>query len=107
MITLTEGAVKQVRTILDREKKAEHGLRVSVVGGGCSGFSYKMGLEETAGPEDQIYEFDGVEVFVDKKSAPLLNGIVLDYKDDLLDSGFKFSNPNAKNTCGCGSSFGV
>jgi iron-sulfur cluster assembly accessory protein len=81
------------------------GLRVGVVGGGCSGFSYSMSFENAAGMMDKQYEIDGLKVFVDATSATYLQGASVDYVETLEGAGFKFENPNATRTCGCGSSF--
>src|SRR3984885_8378381 len=80
-------------------------LRVAVVGGGCSGFSYHMAFENQENPTDNIYEFDGLKVLVDQMSEMYLEGGQIDYIETLEGAGFKFNNPNAKSTCGCGSSF--
>ena len=83
------------------------GLRIGVVGGGCSGFQYSMSFENQAGMMDKVLQFDGIKVFVDATSAMYLNGCVVDYVETLEAAGFKFENPNVKSTCGCGSSFNV
>jgi len=104
-LTLTDQAVEQVRAIQERENLVDHVLRVSVVGGGCSGLSYRMGFVESPGPSDRLLEKGGVRVAVDPKSFLYLKGTVIDFQDGLSGKGFTFSNPNAKRTCGCGSSF--
>jgi len=81
------------------------GLRIGVVGGGCSGFQYSMSFENQPGMMDKVYQFDDIKVFVDATSATYLNGCVVDYVETLESAGFKFENPNVKSTCGCGSSF--
>ena len=81
------------------------GLRISVQGGGCSGFQYGLALEETQSVEDVIYEYAGLKVFVDPASAPMLEGVTVDFVDSINGAGFKFENPNAKASCGCGNSF--
>jgi len=93
---------------MTREAKALKGpgLRVKVVGGGCSGLSYQMSFDE-ARPDDQVFERDGMKVFIDKKSLLFLNGSELDYVEGLTGAGFKFQNPNVKGSCGCGESFHV
>jgi iron-sulfur cluster assembly accessory protein len=106
MISLTETAVTRVKSILEQEKASipQGGLRIYVQGGGCSGFSYGMVLDEiTEG--DQVFETSGVKVIVDPMSYRYLEGAQVDYKDDLMGGGFAISNPNAKSTCGCGHSF--
>jgi iron-sulfur cluster insertion protein len=107
-VSLSETAVERVKALLGREgRPATAGLRVSVVGGGCSGFQYSLGLDDAPGEEDAVLEFGGVRVFVDALSAGYLRGTVVDYVDGLHGAGFKFVNPNADRTCGCGSSFSV
>ncbi len=104
-ITLTETAIKEVKRVLETQQKPDGGLRIGVKGGGCSGLSYNMAVEDQPQPSDQVFEFDGVKVFCDPKSYLFVNGLVLDYSTDLLNGGFRFSNPNATKTCGCGTSF--
>lgn len=105
MITLTPVAVTKVQEILDMQEPKPAGLRISVVGGGCSGFSYSMAFENSPGMLDKSYSFDGLKVFVDQASLLYLDGAEVDYVETLEGSGFKFNNPNVKSTCGCGSSF--
>ena len=107
MVQLTETAVTKVREILDTQEPKPTGLRISVVGGGCSGFSYSMAFENTPNLLDKTYNFDGLKVFIDQASLLYLDGVEVDYVETLEGSGFKFNNPNVKNTCGCGSSFSV
>jgi len=106
-LTLTANAIKKVKEIMGQQNPLPAGLRVGVVGGGCSGFSYSMAFENAAGMMDKTYEFDGLKVFVDATSAMYLNGCSVDYVETLEGAGFKFENPNVKSTCGCGSSFSV
>lgn len=106
-VTLTERAVSHIKTLFARQGHPDHGLRIKVAGGGCSGLSYKLDHEAEPGEGDRVYEFNGLRVFVDLKSSLYLAGIVVDYSDDLLDAGFKFKNPNAQHSCGCGESFSV
>jgi len=101
---MTEAAVEKVKSIL-AERGEEAGLRISVVGGGCSGFQYQMSLDKAANADDQVIEMSGLKVFVDTRSLLYLNGTRVDYVDGLTGSGFKFENPNSKGTCGCGESF--
>jgi iron-sulfur cluster assembly protein len=105
MITLTEKAVSKVQEILDTQEPKPAGLRISVVGGGCSGFSYSMAFETAPGMLDKTYKFNGLNVYVDQASMFYLDGAEVDYVETMEGSGFKFSNPNVKSTCGCGSSF--
>jgi iron-sulfur cluster assembly accessory protein len=105
MINLTESALSKVQEIMDTQEPKPAGLRISVVGGGCSGFSYSMAFENKANMLDKTYEFNGLKVFVDQASMLYLDGAQVDYVETLEGSGFKFENPNVKSTCGCGSSF--
>src|SRR5690349_24999756 len=105
MIELTETAVGKVNEILNMQDPKPAGLRISVVGGGCSGFSYSMAFETNPGLLDKTYNFGDLKVFVDQASMLYLDGAEVDYVETLEGSGFKFSNPNVKSTCGCGSSF--
>ena len=107
MVTLTEAAVGKIKELLRREGRSDYGLRMKVVGGGCSGLQYQMGFEETSGEDDDTVESGGVKVFIDMKSALYLAGSELDYDDGLMGSGFQVKNPNATNQCGCGESFSV
>jgi len=104
MIQVTPKAVQKIK-----EAFAEHsvngGLRLGVQGGGCSGLSYLFRLETQPRPNDNVYEFDGVKIFIDPKSLLYLDGMTLDYKESLLHSGFAVENPNAQKSCGCGASF--
>jgi iron-sulfur cluster assembly accessory protein len=106
-VTLTPTAVSKVKEIMAQQNPLPAGLRIGVVGGGCSGFSYSMSFENGAGVMDKVYTFDELKVFVDATSAMYLNGCVVDYVETLEAAGFKFENPNVKSTCGCGSSFNV
>ena len=105
MITLTPTAVGKVKEILDSQEPKPSGLRIAVVGGGCSGFSYSMAFENTPGLLDKAYEFDGLKVFIDQASLLYLDGAEVEFVETLEGSGFKFNNPQVKSTCGCGSSF--
>jgi iron-sulfur cluster assembly protein len=107
MIKLTETAVGKVKEILSSQDPKPEGLRISVVGGGCSGFSYSMAFENSPGMLDKTYDFDGLKVFIDQASMLYLDGAEVDYVETLEGSGFKFNNPQVKSTCGCGSSFSV
>jgi iron-sulfur cluster assembly protein len=107
MINVTETAAKEVRRIMETQNKKGWGLRVGVVGGGCSGLTYELKFEEQPGKDDLVYEHYGVRVFIDPKSFLYLNGLTVDYNLDMLNGGFKFVNPNATGGCGCGTSFKV
>jgi iron-sulfur cluster assembly accessory protein len=106
-VMLTPTAVSKVKEIMAQQDPQPAGLRIGVVGGGCSGFSYSMSFENAPGVMDKVYTFDGLKVFVDATSAMYLNGCSVDYVETLEAAGFKFENPNVKSTCGCGSSFNV
>ena len=108
MIELTETCANKVSEILNTQDPKPAGLRIAVVGGGCSGFQYSMVFENNnAGPLDKTYNFNGVKVFIDQASMLYLDGVKVDYVETLEGAGFKFENPNVKSTCGCGSSFNV
>ena len=104
MIEVTPKAVAKIKEALATHH-LEGGLRLGVLGGGCSGLSYQFKFDARPRPTDKVFECDGVKVFVDPKSYIYLHGLTLDYKESLLQSGFVFENPNAKKTCGCGTSF--
>ncbi|HKW19321.1 MAG TPA: iron-sulfur cluster assembly accessory protein [Terriglobales bacterium] len=106
-ITLTSKAVAKVKEIMGQQNPVPAGLRVGVVGGGCSGFSYSMSFENSPGMMDKTFDFEGLKVYVDATSVMYLNGCTVDYLETLEGAGFKFENPNVKSTCGCGSSFSV
>jgi iron-sulfur cluster assembly accessory protein len=106
-ITLTASAVAKVKEIMAQQTPVPAGLRVGVQGGGCSGFSYAMSFENSAGMMDKTFDMDGLKVYVDATSVMYLNGCIVDYVETLEGAGFKFENPNVKSTCGCGSSFSV
>jgi len=105
MIQLTEQAVEAVKNFRKAEGREEAGLRIAVVGGGCSGFQYDLTLADKASENDEVVHFDGLDVFVDKNSMLYLKGTVVDYVNDLRGSGFVFENPNAHASCSCGHSF--
>jgi iron-sulfur cluster assembly protein len=106
VIDVTAPAAERIRDLLDKEGKREsHGLRLKVIGGGCSGLRYELAFDDQLGERDHQLELDGVRVVVDEKSALYLAGTTLDFVDTLQESGFKMRNPNATTTCGCGESF--
>jgi iron-sulfur cluster assembly accessory protein len=107
MVQLTEVAASKVKEIMAQQNPAPTALRVAVVGGGCSGFSYHMAFDNQENPSDNVYEFEGVKLYVDQMSEMYLDGVQIDYIETLEGAGFKFNNPNVKSTCGCGSSFQV
>jgi iron-sulfur cluster assembly protein len=104
MVTVTPKAVDKIRDAFQREG-VSGGLRLGVLGGGCSGLSYQFKFDQKPRATDKILEFDDVKVFIDPKSMVFLDGMTLDWKDSLIHSGFVFENPNAKKSCGCGTSF--
>ncbi len=106
-VSLTPAATVKVREIMATQDPLPAGLRIGVVGGGCSGFQYSMSFENQAGMMDKVLNYDGLKVFVDATSMMYLNGCVVDYVETLEAAGFKFENPTVKSTCGCGSSFSV
>jgi iron-sulfur cluster insertion protein len=105
MINVSEAAAGKISELLTEENKGGSGLRVFVQGGGCSGFQYGLMIEENGGDADQVYESHGVRLFVDPISIRYLNGAEVDFVDTITGGGFTIKNPNAKSTCGCGSSF--
>jgi iron-sulfur cluster assembly accessory protein len=106
-VTITPTAASKVKEIMAQQNPVPSGLRIGVVGGGCSGFSYSMSFEHAPGVMDKVYNFNDLKVYVDATSAMYLNGCVVDYVETIEAAGFKFENPNVKSTCGCGSSFNV
>jgi iron-sulfur cluster assembly protein len=106
-LQVTERAIKRIRVAMAKEgvSPEEGGLRLGVMGGGCSGLSYSIKFDSRPRERDRIYEFDGVRVFVDPKSFLYLHGMTLDYEETLMRQGFNFINPNSTRSCGCGSSF--
>jgi iron-sulfur cluster assembly protein len=104
MIEVTPKAIEKIKNTFEREG-VTGGLRLGVLGGGCSGLSYQFKFDTKERPTDKVFEYDGVKIYVDPKSLLYLNGMVLDYQESLMQSGFVFDNPNAKKACGCGTSF--
>jgi iron-sulfur cluster assembly protein len=104
-LALTETAVKQVKQLMESQNLQNVYLRMGVKGGGCSGLSYSLEFDNELGPHDKKFEIDGVQVVCDKKSYLYLNGTTLDYVTQGLTGGFTFLNPQAKSSCGCGTSF--
>lgn len=106
MITLTERASTELSDLMKSQDKQAAALRVWVAGGGCSGLSYGMALDDAAPEEgDQVFEQSGIRIYVDSLSLQYMEGASVDYVDDVLGGGFKIENPNAVSSCGCGSSF--
>ena len=106
-ISLTPSAVEWVKRSRAKEGKEGQALRIGVKAGGCSGYSYFMGFTTAQRAGDLVLEYEGLQVFVDAKSAPLLDGTVVDYQRGLLGSGIQFQNPRVKKSCGCGESFSI
>ena len=107
-LTITDNALSEVKKFMETESvSTEAGLRIRVVPGGCSGFSYSMQIEEAPRQGDEIFDQSGLRVFVDMFSRQYLEGVQIDYVSSVMGSGFTFSNPNASGSCGCGSSFSV
>ncbi len=103
-INVTDKAVEKIRATFAKQG-VEGGLRLGVLGGGCSGLSYQFKFDSRPRPTDHVFDFNGVQVFVDPKSMVYLDGLTLDYKESLMQSGFAFDNPHATKSCGCGTSF--
>ncbi|MCR6632041.1 MAG: iron-sulfur cluster insertion protein ErpA [Magnetospirillum sp.] len=106
-VAITPSAAQRVQTLMKMEGKPDLMLRISVSGGGCSGFQYGITLDDQVNEDDVVGEQHGVKVVVDQTSLDLLSGTVVDFVEDLMGASFQFSNPNATSTCGCGSSFSV
>jgi iron-sulfur cluster assembly protein len=106
-VILTETAAREIKSIIQQQEldADKVRLRVGVKGGGCSGFSYILDLTETQKDTDELFEMHGVKIIVDPKSLLYLNGVTVDFRDELMGRGFVFNNPNATSSCGCGSSF--
>ena len=104
-LLLTPKAIEMVQAAMSQENLTGYGIRVGVVGGGCSGFQYSMDFEQAPKDGDITVEQDGIKLYVDSMSSMYLQGVTIDYVVGLQGAGFKFNNPNAKSTCGCGSSF--
>ena len=105
MFSVTEGAAKEIQSLMSQYNNPQLALRVKVVAGGCSGFSYDLAFDDQIAGNDQIFDSNGVKVIVDDRSLQHLDGTQLDFVDTMLGRGFTFQNPNAKSSCGCGSSF--
>jgi iron-sulfur cluster assembly accessory protein len=106
-LNMTPSAIAKVREIMATQDPIPAGLRIGVVGGGCSGFQYSMAFENQPGMMDKVFTYDNLKVFIDATSLMYLNTCIVDYVETFEAAGFKFENPNVKSTCGCGSSFSV
>ena len=106
IVTLTDNAASKVKQMLEKENKKDHGLRVGIIAGGCSGYMYEISLERSHKKDDVVIEDKGVKLFISPESVPFMRGSIVDYKSSLMNAGFKVNNPNVKRTCGCGHSVG-
>ena len=106
VITLTDKAKSQISKIFSEQENKDRALRISVIGGGCSGLSYKIDFDDIK-EKDNVTDYEGFKITIDPKSSIYLKGVLLDFQDGLNGKGFVFNNPSAKNTCGCGESFSV
>lgn len=104
---ITDAAIERAKQILKENSKEGYGLRIGVTPGGCSGLSYKMDFEKEPGERDKVIEFDGLKIFVDPKAYLYLQNVEIGWQSDMMASTFTFTNPDAKSTCGCGTSFAV
>lgn len=104
-ITLTDALVKRIKALRDQDGNPALKLRVMVDSGGCQGFEYKFSLTDNVNSDDEVFEKDGISVIIDDISLPYMRGAVIDYADDLIGAHFRIDNPNAKSSCGCGTSF--
>ncbi len=107
MITLTEQAVKEIKRTIEELNDNEAFLRVSVKGGGCSGFMTSLAIDSLTSDKDKVYEISGVKIVVDNRSAMYLTGASIDFHSDINNRGFVVNNPGSKSTCGCGKSFSM
>jgi iron-sulfur cluster assembly accessory protein len=107
VIAVTEKAARRIRTLAEKAGHAEPILRVRVVAGGCSGFSYELAFADAVATDDEVVEVDGVRVLIDPRSAPIVAGSTLEFNDALLGGGLKMLNPQAKHECACGESFSI
>ena len=105
IVTLTDSAAAKVKSMMLKEGKTGYALRFGVVTGGCAGLSYEMKFQKTPYENDIAFQHNGVDVIVNQESVEFVNGIEIDYVDTLKESGFKYKNPKAKSSCGCGTSF--
>ncbi len=105
IVNMTPDAVQEVKRLMNAEKEKPHYLRLGIAAGGCSGMSYTMAFDNDKGEFDREFDFDGLKVLVDLKALMYLSGTTVEFQTGLMGGGFNFSNPNAKRSCGCGSSF--
>ncbi|MGI0487965.1 HesB/IscA family protein [Pantanalinema rosaneae CENA516] len=107
MIQLSPAAANEVKRLKSKRHDSQLCLRLGVQSSGCSGFSYAMGLDHQVRTDDRVYESGGIQIVVDDASLNYLDGLLIDYSEDLMGGGFRFHNPNAGQTCGCGNSFSL
>jgi iron-sulfur cluster assembly protein len=107
MIQLTPKAAKTVHRFIRFSESPVTGMRVTVSGGGCSGFQYGVKLEAACAADDTVFEVEGIKLLVDPATLPLVDGLTIDFLDTMTETGFRFDNPNAKAACGCGKSFSI
>jgi iron-sulfur cluster insertion protein len=105
-VNITETAAQKIASLI-QENPTENMFRITVSGGGCKGFQYAFSLDRAAGPEDHVFEEQGVKVVIDEASLPLIEGIQIDYIEELIGASFQIKNPNAATSCGCGNSFSI
>jgi iron-sulfur cluster assembly protein len=105
LVTLTDSAAAKIKSMMEKEGKQGYGLRFGVLTGGCAGLSYQMSFQKNAYDNDHVVDDNGIRIFVNDESVQFIQGIQIDYVDTLKESGFKYHNPKAKSTCGCGTSF--
>lgn len=105
IVTLTNSAIAKIKLMMEKEAKTGYNLRVGVLTGGCAGLSYDLSFQKSAYANDHVNEQGGIKIIINEDSIPFLKGIQIDYVDTLKESGFKYHNPNAKSSCGCGTSF--
>jgi len=106
-LKIGDGAVTRIKALIENEGNPELKLRISVTGGGCSGFQYNFSLDDKVGDDDVLFEREGINVVVDETSVPFVGGATIDFNTDLMGAYFTMNNPNASSTCGCGTSFSV
>lgn len=106
-VRLTDAAVSHIKRIQSENDMVGYGLRFGLQGGGCSGYTYQLEFEEGAQPDDEVFEFDGVKVFMNPLHIEYLRGTIINFEDTLIGAGFQLDNPNVKRKCGCGASFDV
>lgn len=105
LVNITDPAAGKIKELLEQEDNPEYGLRLQVVGGGCSGFQYRLAFDDQIADDDEVVDHDGIKVIVDPLSARYVEGANIDYVETEMGAGFKVENPNVESTCGCGHSF--